>query len=94
MRVDENAEQKATFEPSPMLVDVDMKPLVQDRMSQNIVTAYRVKDVTHREDGLIDYIPILSGTRRSNQEEIDLAMSTEKNGPRVFLQFMLIVTNY
>jgi len=83
LRVD-STEQNATFQPSPMLVDIDLKPLAQDQGSQNIVTAYRVKDVSDRKDGLVDYIPILAEARRSNQEEIDLAMSTEEKGPRVF----------
>jgi len=42
LRVD-STEQNATFQPSPMLVDIDLKPLAQDQGSQNIVTAYRVK---------------------------------------------------
>ena len=52
---------------------------------QNIITAYRVKDISNRTDGLIDFIRPQLLARRSNQEEIDLAFGDIKEGPSVFL---------
>ncbi len=85
LRVD-NSNQVQPFSPSPLIVDMDLSPLSQDQACKNEITAYRVKDITHRDDGLIDYIPPLSIARRSTQEEIDLAMGMEgKEGPIVFV---------
>ena len=84
LRVDES-QQIQPYSPSSMIIDMDLKPLQQDQKCQNIINAYRVKDLTTREDGLIDYIKPQSIARRSNQDEIDLAMGGNENGPRVFL---------
>ncbi len=84
LRVDDT-EQTEPYNPSPMVVDMDLSPLLQDQKCKNIIYAYRVKDITNREDGLIDYIEPQSEARRSTQKEVDLAMSGNKNGPKVFL---------
>jgi hypothetical protein len=84
LRVDDS-QQSEPYSPSPMIIDMDLKPLEQDQKCQNIINAYRVKDITNRQDGLIDYIKPQSKARRSNQEEIDLAMSGDTEGPKVFL---------
>jgi hypothetical protein len=69
-----------------MVIDMDLSPLKQDQKCQNIIHAYRVKDITTKNDGLIDYIKPQSIARRSTQEEIDLAMDCKKNaGAKVFL---------
>ena len=83
LRVD-NSSQHESYSPSPMLIDMELKPLTQDQKCQNIITAYRVKDITKRTDGLIDYIRPLSTARRSNQVEIDFALGDIDKGPIVF----------
>jgi len=83
LRVD-NSSQTEPYNPSPMIIDMDLSPLQQDKKCQNIVTAYRVKDITNRKDGLIDYITPQLTARRSNQDEIDLAMGENKGGPPIF----------
>lgn len=84
LRVD-NSYQQEPYSPSPMIIDMDLSPLNQDQKCQNIITAYRVKDLTTRSDGLIDYIRPQLLARRSNQEEIDHAFGDIKKGPKVFL---------
>lgn len=84
LRVDDSR-QTEPYSPSPMIADMDLSPLKQDQKCQNIVYAYRVKDLSDRNDGLISYILPQSIARRSNQEEINLALGSEKNGPKVFL---------
>ncbi|AKB85992.1 ATP-binding protein [Methanococcoides methylutens] len=84
LRVDSSS-QHVPYSPSPMVVDMDLSPLKQDQKCQNIIYAYRVKDITTRTDGLIDYILPQTIARKSSQEEIDLALDCEKEGPNVFL---------
>ena len=84
LRVD-NSVQQEPYSPVPMIIDMDLSPLNQDQKCQNIITAYRVKDITNRTDGLIDYIRPQLIARRSNQEEINLALGSENDGPKVFL---------
>jgi len=76
--------QNEPYSPSPMIVDMDLTPLKQDQRCQNILSAYRVKDISDRKDGLIDYIEPQLVARRSNQEEVDLAMEQTGNGPIIF----------
>ncbi len=83
LRVDDS-KQFESYAPSSMIIDMNLSPLKQDQKCQNIISAYRVKDITTRTDGLIDYIRPLSIARRSTQEEIDLAMAGDYNGPVVF----------
>src|SRR5208283_1895080 len=84
LRVDESV-QTEPYAPSPMIIDMDLSPLKQDQKCQNIVHAYRVKDISTRMDGLIDFISPQLVARRSNQDEIDLAMAGESPGPKVFI---------
>ena len=84
LRVDESV-QNEPYAPSPMIIDMDLSALKQDQKCQNIVYAYRVKDLNNRTDGLIDFISPQLIARRSNQDEINQAMSVESRGPRVFL---------
>ena len=77
--------QTEPYSPSPLLADMDLTSLKQDQKCQNVVYAYRVADLKERTDGLIDYIRPQSRARRSNQNEIDLALGLKSEGPRVFL---------
>jgi Cdc6-like AAA superfamily ATPase len=83
LRVDDSM-QHESYVPSPMLIDMDLQPLKQDQKCQNIVSAYRVKDIQKRTDGLLDYIRPLVSSRRSNQDEVDEAMGNNMVGPTVF----------
>lgn len=84
LRVDES-QQLESYSPSPMIIDMDLSPLSQDQKCQNMISTYRVKDLSNREDGLIDYIRPQLPARRSTQEEVDLALGGNKEGPKVFL---------
>jgi Predicted ATPase len=83
----EDSYQDFPYSPSPMIIDMDLPGLTQDQKCQNIVYAYPIKDLNERTDGLINFIKPYSCARRSNQEEIDLAMGYEgvNNGPKIFL---------
>ena len=83
LRVD-NSSQSQPYSPSPMIADMDLTPLKQDQKCQNVIYATRIKNLSERTDGLIDYIRPQSIARRSNQEEIDLAISSNNKGPRIF----------
>jgi len=84
LRVDQSL-QYEPYSPSPLIIEMDLSPLKEDQKCQNIVYAYRVKDINNRKDGLIDFIQPQLIARRSNQEEINLALSSESNGPKVFI---------
>lgn len=86
LRVDESR-QEEPYSPSPLVVDMDLKPMNQDAKCQNIIYARRVKDLNERDDGLIDFIPAQSIARRSSQDEIETALdgSDNKYGPKVML---------
>ena len=78
--------QEMPYQPSPLLIDLDLSPLEQDLKSQNIVIAYRVADKTKREDGLIDFVKPLSKAERSTAQEIEEALEQNNiKGPRVFV---------
>ena len=84
LRVDKS-KQGFPYSPSPMIVDMDLTGLGADRKCQNIVHAARVKDVTSRTDGKIDFVRPQAIARRSRQEEVDLAIGSHDTGPRVFI---------
>jgi hypothetical protein len=84
LRVDDTR-QSEPFSPSPLVVEMDLSPLKQDQECQNVISAYRVKDLSTRTDGLIDFIPPQSLARKSTQEEVDLALGSLENGPPVFI---------
>src|SRR5438128_1555935 len=74
----EGSAQLETYSPSPLVVDMDLSPLMQDRVCKNVLTAQRVFSLSARTDGLIDYIRPQSLARLSNQSEIDAAMGVEE----------------
>jgi len=80
-----DSQQTEPYSPAPMLADMDLTPLKQDQKCQNIVYAFRVADLTERQDGLVDFIRPQLPARRSTQEEIDQALALKMIGPRVFL---------
>jgi hypothetical protein len=84
LRVDDSR-QAEPFEPSPLIVDMDLTPLKQDQECRNIIMAGRVYDTFNRTDGLVDFIPPQVKARRSNQDEINLAIGSSQDGPRVFI---------
>jgi uncharacterized protein len=84
LRVDES-NQYEPYKPSPLVIDMDLQGLYGDTRCQNIISAYRVKDISNRDDGKIDFIPPQSIARRSTQEEIDIAFGGGNFGPKVFL---------
>ncbi len=83
LRVDKSS-QYENYSPSPMVVDMDLSSLMADRSCQNIIHAYRIKDITERTDGKIDFIPPQSLARRSNQEEVEFALGNTGQGVVVF----------
>lgn len=84
LRVDSSS-QSELYSPSPMMADMDFSIIPHDQTCKNIVKAYRVKDISKRKDGLIDFIKPLTTARRSNQEEIDLATGSPDVGAEVFV---------
>lgn len=84
LRVDEST-QNEPFSPSPMIIDMDLSGIIQDQKCQNVICACRIKDISIRNDGKIDFIPPQSIARRSTQEEIDLALGNKEVGAKVFL---------
>ncbi|MCK4665206.1 ATP-binding protein [Candidatus Dependentiae bacterium] len=84
LRVDDS-KQHEPYSPSPMIIDMDLEGLYADQKCQNIIYAYRIKDLTNREDGLIDYIRPQLKARRSSQDEIDIALGNQDKGAKVFL---------
>ena len=84
LRVDES-NQFEPYKPSPLVIDMDLSGLYADTKCQNIIHAYRVKNISNRIDGKIDFILPQSIARRSNQGEIDLAFGSVEKGPRIFL---------
>jgi len=82
----EDSFQDFPYHPSPMIIDMDLSPLIQDQKCQNTILAYPIKDLSSRTDGLINYIRPLVTARRSTQEEVDKAMGGDNStGPKVFL---------
>lgn len=84
LRVDDST-QVEPYSPSPLITDMDLSGLNADRQCKNDIVAYRVKDENERDDGLIDFIPPLTEARRASQEEVDLALGMNENGPKVFI---------
>ncbi|MDV0447711.1 hypothetical protein MsAg5_16220 [Methanosarcinaceae archaeon Ag5] len=83
----EDSYQDFPYNPSPMIVDMDLSPLIQDQKCQNTILAYPIKDLKGRQDGLVNYIRPLSVARRANQDEINKAFDCDVNekGPKIFL---------
>ncbi|MEM3445558.1 MAG: DUF87 domain-containing protein, partial [Thermoplasmata archaeon] len=81
----EKSYQDSPYSPSPLIVDMNLPSLPQDRKCQNIIYATRIKDFKERDDGLINYIIPQSIARLSTQEEINDAIGNIEKGPEVFL---------
>ncbi|AKB44724.1 ATP-binding protein [Methanosarcina vacuolata] len=87
----EESSQEYPYSPSPMTVDMDLGKIKADLKWQNIISARVIKDLNERTDGKVNVVDILSVARRSNQDEIDIAMGhnkldeNTKRGPKVFL---------
>jgi len=77
------------YSPSPLIVDMDLDGINADLKGQNHIFARKVRDLHRRDDGLINTPQLRSIARRSNQNELDLAMDIksekQKPGPEVFL---------
>ena len=88
LRVDESS-QHEVFKPNPLIVDMDLEGLYGEDRCQNLIEAYRIKNLIKRNDGKIDFIEPRLIARRSNQREVAIALSGDttetKNGPKVFL---------
>lgn len=87
----EESEQEYPYSPSPMTVDMGLGKIKPDLKWQNIISARIVKDLNERKDGKVNVVDVLSEARRSNQNEIDIAMGCidfdgkSNKGPKVFL---------
>ena len=74
-----------------MSVDMDLGKIKADLKWQNHLSARVISDLNERTDGQVNVVDVLSIARRSNQEEIDLAMGynnlegTMTKGPIIFL---------
>ncbi len=84
LRVDESY-QLSLYDPDPLVVDMDLSSLEEDRKTKNILYAYRIYDFTDRDDDLISTIKPQSKARRSNQEEINVALGSYEKGSKVFV---------
>jgi len=88
LRVDESS-QHEVFKPNPLIVDMDLEGLYGENRCQNLIEAYRIKNLVKRDDGKIDFIEPRLVARRSNQTEVDVALtgdsSIDLKGPKVFL---------
>ncbi len=84
LRVDET-KQHEPYTPSVLVAEMGIEGLNADRKCINEITAYRVKDLSTRDDGLVDFIHPQSLARLSTQEEIDQALDAQKEGARVFI---------
>src|SRR3989338_4751873 len=84
LRVDKSG-QIQKYDPSTLIIDMDLTPLYQDQKCQNILHAYRVRDIPTRQDGWIDFIKPQLPARRSTQQEIDIAIGSRGKGPIVLI---------
>jgi len=84
LRVDESR-QIEPYAPTSLVADLNLEGFIADSGCKNEVTAYRIKDISDRGDGLIDFIKPQSYARRSAQEEVDIALGNDDDGPKVFV---------
>ena len=80
VRVEDTA-QINPYNPSPLIVDMDLCPLIQDQKSQNYIVASRVTEIPDRDDGMSSFIKPQLKARRSNQDEIDAAFGNREGVP-------------
>jgi heptosyltransferase-2 len=57
---------------------MDLGDFAPDQKCQNIINAVRVKNITFRDDGLIDFIKPQLPARKSTQDEVDIALDIER----------------
>ena len=81
LRVDESS-QFEPFTPSPLIIEMGLSGLYADETCRNILTAYRVKNISKRTDGKIDFIRPRMVARRSTQEEVNFALGGHEEGPK------------
>ncbi len=84
LRVDET-KQVETYSPSPLVAEMSIDGLGADKKCTNEIIAYRIKDLSNRDDGLVDFIHPLAIARLSTQQEVDLALDSVEKGPKVFI---------
>jgi len=92
LRVD-RSDQTNHYAPSPLLADFQLPPLLSDQESKNTIFATRVKDLSQRRDGLIDFVKPQLIARRSTREEINEAMGNHEKGIPLFLASVHNYTN-
>lgn len=80
----EDSSQIEPYSPSPLIVDLDLTPLAQDKVCKNVISTHRIYNSSKRQDGLIDYIKPQDVARLSTQDEIDEALGSNNIGPKVF----------
>jgi len=80
VRVDESS-QYNPYSPSPLIVDMDLSPLLPDQKAVNITNATRIIEYPEREDGMSSFIKPQLTARRSGQEDIDMAIGNKEGIP-------------
>ncbi len=70
-----------SFEVSPLLSEMNLKPLLQDQDVKNSIYALRIKEIPLRQDGYSSYIRPLLEARKSTQEEIDQVLESPSGVP-------------
>lgn len=83
----EDSFEEYPYAPSPFITDLNIDGIDADLKGQNIILAKVVKNLTESENGIIKRPQPRAMARRSNQDEIDLAMAIKENetGPEIFL---------
>lgn len=81
----EKSIQEEIFKPSVLLVEANLKLPKSDQKCKNIIHAIRVYEKNLQSDDSSSFIHPGLLARRSTQEEINEALSLEKNGVPVFL---------
>lgn len=76
--------QHSSYSPSPLIIDMDLSPMIQDRVCKNVLVAQRFYSFGSKNDGRVDFIKPQSVARLSTQDEISAAMSVEDPGPKIF----------
>jgi hypothetical protein len=80
----ENTYQNNPYKPSPLIVDLDLPTLRPDQNCQNIISASRIIEIPHRNDGSSSFIKPQLKARKSNQEEVHKAFGDNTKGIPVF----------
>jgi len=80
VRVDESS-QYNPFSPSPLIVDMNLSPLLPDQKAVNVTSATRIIEYPEREDGMSSFIKPQLTAKRSNQEDLDMAIGNKEGIP-------------